>query len=91
MKKILIMIVLATAMLLASAGNAFAFGGHRGGGHYGGGHYGGGHYGGGYYGGGHYGGGYYGGGYYRHDYCRGVIVVPPRAGIIIGPFVIIGF
>jgi hypothetical protein len=94
MKKILIMIVLGTAMLLATAGNAFADG-HRGGW--------------GYRGDGgfrhqesrHEFRGDFHRGYYRDFRYREVwiappcgdrvIVYPPRAAVIIGPFAIFGF
>ena len=81
MKKILIMIVLATGMLLASAGNAFAFDGRRDG----------------------WGHRDFDRDYHRDFHRREIVVVerrpcrepvivcPPRVGIIIGPFVIIGF
>jgi hypothetical protein len=80
MKKTLIMIVLATAMLMASASSAFAFDGRRDG---------------------------WGHRDFDRDYhrdfhrreivvvrppCREpVIVCPPRVGIVISPFIIIGF
>ena len=80
MKKILIMIVLATAMLMASASNASAFDGRRGG----------------------WGHRDFDRDFHRDFHRREIVVVrppcrepvyvcPPRVGIIIGPFVIVGF
>jgi hypothetical protein len=83
MKKTLIRIVFATAMLFAAAGNAFADG-HRGGwGHRD-------------FDRGYYHRDFYPGYYHRQVWiappCRDrVIVCPPRAAIIIGPFAIFGY